>query len=164
VERLRYGWLKNVPKIARTHLLADFDAARGPVGVDKLVFAEVAVDPGLHLAAAGSGRDAVLVAGAFMAVRYDRPDQGGVIESVRARPRPTVGVEPPDQASTKRPFGANAAEGQRQSGTIRSVIACLPRVVFVTEATTRVPCEVASGHRRRSAVRGSRCPRCRHQW
>jgi L-fuconolactonase len=52
VERLRYGWLKNVPKIARTHLLADFDAARGPVVIDKLVFAEVAVDPGLHLAEA----------------------------------------------------------------------------------------------------------------
>lgn len=49
VQRLRYGWLKNVPKIARTHVMADFDAARGKVAVDKLVFAEVAVDPGLHL-------------------------------------------------------------------------------------------------------------------
>lgn len=52
VARLHYGWLKQVPKIARTHLLADFDAARGAVVVDKLVFAEVAVDPGLHLAEA----------------------------------------------------------------------------------------------------------------
>ena len=49
IARLRYGWLANVPKIARTYLMADFDAARGPVAVDKLVFAEVAVDPGLHI-------------------------------------------------------------------------------------------------------------------
>jgi L-fuconolactonase len=49
VQRLRYGWLKNVPRINRTHRLADFDAARGDVAVDKLVFAEVAVDAGLHL-------------------------------------------------------------------------------------------------------------------
>jgi L-fuconolactonase len=38
-----------VPKINRTYLLQDFDAARGPVQVDRIVFAEVAVDPGLHL-------------------------------------------------------------------------------------------------------------------
>ena len=49
VKRLRYGWLKNVPKIDRTYLLADFDRARDKVAVDKLVFAEVWVDPGLHL-------------------------------------------------------------------------------------------------------------------
>ena len=49
VDRLRYSWLKNVPKINRTYLLPDFDAARGPVEVDKIVFAEVWVDPGLHL-------------------------------------------------------------------------------------------------------------------
>jgi L-fuconolactonase len=49
VKRLRYPWLKNVPKIDRTYLLADFDRARGPVTVDKLVSAEVAVDRGQHL-------------------------------------------------------------------------------------------------------------------
>jgi L-fuconolactonase len=49
VARLRYSWLKNAPKIDRTYLLADFDRARGPVEVDKIVFAEVWVDPGLHL-------------------------------------------------------------------------------------------------------------------
>jgi predicted TIM-barrel fold metal-dependent hydrolase len=49
VKRLRYPWLKSVPKIDRTYLLADFDRARGPVAVDKLVFAEVAVDRGQHL-------------------------------------------------------------------------------------------------------------------
>jgi L-fuconolactonase len=49
IDRLRYGWLDGVPKINRTYTLADFDRARGPVVVDKIVFAEVAVDPGLHL-------------------------------------------------------------------------------------------------------------------
>lgn len=49
VERFSYGWLKGVPKIARTHEMADFDVARGPVEVDRLVFAEVAIDPGLHV-------------------------------------------------------------------------------------------------------------------
>jgi L-fuconolactonase len=49
VARLRYGWLNNVPKLNRTYLLPDFDAARGPVQVDRIVFAEVWVDPGLHL-------------------------------------------------------------------------------------------------------------------
>src|SRR4051812_34331854 len=49
VQRLSYGWLAGVPKINRTYLLEDFDAARGPVEVDKLVFAEVAVDPGKHI-------------------------------------------------------------------------------------------------------------------
>jgi L-fuconolactonase len=49
VDRLSYGWLASVPKIARTHTLADFDAARGEVQVDGIVFAEVAVDPGLHI-------------------------------------------------------------------------------------------------------------------
>jgi L-fuconolactonase len=49
IKRLRYGWLKNVPKIDRTYLLEDFDRARGKVAVDKIVFAEVWVDRGLHL-------------------------------------------------------------------------------------------------------------------
>jgi L-fuconolactonase len=49
VERLRYAWLAGVPKINRTYLLEAFDEARGAVRVDKIVFAEVAVDPGLHL-------------------------------------------------------------------------------------------------------------------
>ena len=49
VKRLSYGWLAGVPKINRTYLLDDFDKARGKVDVDKIVFAEVAVDHGLHL-------------------------------------------------------------------------------------------------------------------
>jgi L-fuconolactonase len=52
IGRLKYGWLAGVPAINRTHVLADFDAARGDVAVDRLVFAEVAVDPGLHVAEA----------------------------------------------------------------------------------------------------------------
>lgn len=47
--KLSYGWLKRVPRIDRRYDLADFDRCRGPVEVDKIVFAEVAVDPGLHL-------------------------------------------------------------------------------------------------------------------
>jgi L-fuconolactonase len=53
VKRFSYGWLAGVPKINRTYLLEDFDKARGAVAVDKIVFAEVAVDPGLHLGEAG---------------------------------------------------------------------------------------------------------------
>ncbi len=52
VERLSYGWLAGVPRLHRTHTLPDFDAARENVAVDGIVFAEVAVDPGLHLAEA----------------------------------------------------------------------------------------------------------------
>ena len=57
IDRLSYGWLKGVPAINRTHLLADFDEARGSVEVEALVFAEVAVDPGLHLAEARFAQD-----------------------------------------------------------------------------------------------------------
>jgi L-fuconolactonase len=50
--RLGYGWLAGAPKIDRSFGLEDFDRARGAVAVDRIVFAEVAVDPGLHLAEA----------------------------------------------------------------------------------------------------------------
>jgi L-fuconolactonase len=39
VNRFSYGWLANVPKINRSYGLEDFDTARGPVVVDRLVFA-----------------------------------------------------------------------------------------------------------------------------
>ena len=52
VERFRYSWMKGAPSLARTHVLKDFDAACGKVAVDGIVFAEVDVDPGLHLAEA----------------------------------------------------------------------------------------------------------------
>ncbi len=63
VKRLAYGWLKNVPKIDRTYLLADFDRARGPVAVDKLVFAEVAVDPETWQVTPVAFRDGMLSVG-----------------------------------------------------------------------------------------------------
>jgi L-fuconolactonase len=49
VKRLSYAWLANVPKINRSYGLADFDQARGAVAVDKIVFAEVDVDPGRYI-------------------------------------------------------------------------------------------------------------------
>jgi L-fuconolactonase len=49
LDRLRYGWMAEAPKLNRSHGLADFDAARGAVAVDRFVFVEVAVDPRLHL-------------------------------------------------------------------------------------------------------------------
>jgi L-fuconolactonase len=62
VKRLSYGWLAGVPKINRTFGLEDFDKARQKIEVDKIVFAEVAVDPGLHIEEANfiqemAGRD-----------------------------------------------------------------------------------------------------------
>ncbi|MFO1035690.1 MAG: amidohydrolase family protein [Geminicoccaceae bacterium] len=54
---LTYGWLKSVPKIDRRYDLTDFDRCRGPVQVDKIVFAEVAVDRGLHFAEAAWVQD-----------------------------------------------------------------------------------------------------------
>ena len=66
IGRFRYGWLDSAPKLKRTSLLEDFDRARGRVEVDKIVFAEVAIDPGLHLRGGGLhpgiGRQAMLAA------------------------------------------------------------------------------------------------------
>ena len=49
IARLSYPWLAGVPQLNRTSLLAAFDAARGPVQVDQIVFAEVDAGPGLHV-------------------------------------------------------------------------------------------------------------------
>ncbi len=49
VKRLGYAWLQAVPKINRTYVTGDFHTARGNVDVDRYVFAEVSVNPGLHL-------------------------------------------------------------------------------------------------------------------
>ena len=46
---LGYGWLKRAPRINRRYDLSDLDRCRGEVEIDKIVFAEVWVDPGLHL-------------------------------------------------------------------------------------------------------------------
>jgi hypothetical protein len=53
---------------------------------------------------APSGRDAVLVAGSFMAVRCGRPVQGGVIKSARTRPRPKAVRPIGDFAAAKPTF------------------------------------------------------------
>jgi L-fuconolactonase len=52
IDKLSYPWLANVPRINRSYGLADLDAARGPVELEAIVFAEVAVAPGQHLAEA----------------------------------------------------------------------------------------------------------------
>lgn len=57
LDRVRIGWLAGAPAINRSHGLADFDAARGAVEVERLVFAEVAVDPGQHLTEARWAQD-----------------------------------------------------------------------------------------------------------
>lgn len=49
---LGYSWLRGVPKINRRYDLSDFDACRGEVAIERIVFAEVAVDRGLHFAEA----------------------------------------------------------------------------------------------------------------
>lgn len=49
---LRYSWLERLPELNRRFDLSDFDRARGPVEVERIVFAEVWVDKGLHLAEA----------------------------------------------------------------------------------------------------------------
>jgi L-fuconolactonase len=46
---LRYSWLERRPKINRRYDLSDLDRCRNDVEIDKIVFAEVWVDPGLHL-------------------------------------------------------------------------------------------------------------------
>lgn len=49
VKRLRYGWMAGAPSLGKTHEMPEFDAARGKVAVDGLVFVEVDIDPGLHI-------------------------------------------------------------------------------------------------------------------
>ncbi len=47
--RLSYSWMEQVPQLLGRNLMAEFDAARADVAVEKLIFVEVAADPGLHL-------------------------------------------------------------------------------------------------------------------
>ncbi len=42
--RLRYAWLAGIPLLNRPYLLADFDEARGPVPVERIVFVQAEVD------------------------------------------------------------------------------------------------------------------------
>lgn len=52
VNHLRYDWLTSAPKINKSHTLVDYNQACGSVVVDKIVFAEVDVAEGLHIAEA----------------------------------------------------------------------------------------------------------------
>ena len=52
IDKLSYPWLASVPKINRSYGLEDLDEARGPVDIEAIVFAEVAVAKGQHLAEA----------------------------------------------------------------------------------------------------------------
>jgi L-fuconolactonase len=48
--RLRYPWLAAVPALNRSHLIADYRAACGPVAVAKMVFLQCDCDPAQFLA------------------------------------------------------------------------------------------------------------------
>jgi L-fuconolactonase len=47
--RLPFSWMKGSPILDSAHGVAEFDAERGGVAVEKLVFVEVAVDDGHHV-------------------------------------------------------------------------------------------------------------------
>jgi L-fuconolactonase len=46
---IRYGWMKGKPVLDQQHLMAQLDAARGPVELEALVWVEVGADPGQYL-------------------------------------------------------------------------------------------------------------------
>lgn len=46
---IRYGWMQGRPALDRQCLMAQLDAARGPVEIEALVWVEVGADPGLYL-------------------------------------------------------------------------------------------------------------------
>ena len=86
VERLSYGWLSERPQ-DQPHAISspDFDAARGTVQVDKIVFAEVAVDPGLHIDEAAFVQE--LADADAAPARHGRPCAGGEGRRGRGRSR-----------------------------------------------------------------------------
>jgi L-fuconolactonase len=112
IERLRYAWLARAPRINRTYKLAEFDAARDGVAVEKLVFAEVWVDPGLHIREAefvqeladADPRLAAMVAHAPVekgrAVEEDLtalarfPTLRGIRRLIEIEPDPSIALEP----------------------------------------------------------------------
>jgi L-fuconolactonase len=46
---IRYGWMRGKRALDQQRLLAQLDAARGPVEIEALVWVEVGADPGLYL-------------------------------------------------------------------------------------------------------------------
>jgi len=50
--RIAYGWMKDDARLNRPHLIPEYDAARGAVEVEGIVFVEVNPDPGKGIAEA----------------------------------------------------------------------------------------------------------------
>jgi L-fuconolactonase len=46
---IRYGWMRGKPALDQQRLMAQLDAARGPIEIEGLVWVEVGADPGLYL-------------------------------------------------------------------------------------------------------------------
>jgi L-fuconolactonase len=46
---IRYAWMKGKPLLEQRRLMAEIDAARGPVEIEGLVWVEVGADPGQYL-------------------------------------------------------------------------------------------------------------------
>jgi L-fuconolactonase len=108
VDRLRYSWMSHVPQLAHTTTMKAFDMARQSVNVERLVFVEVDIDPGLHLEearfvaglAAKDGRISAIIAHAPVhngsAVEADLvalkaiPGVRGVRRLIQQEPDPTV--------------------------------------------------------------------------
>ena len=94
---LRYSWLDSRPQIKGVYRMTEFDRARGPVEVEGLVFAEVAVDRGLHFAEAAwvqeladaDGRIKGMIAhapvekGAAVGQDLDRLAENGTLRGIR---------------------------------------------------------------------------------
>jgi L-fuconolactonase len=109
---LKYSWLKRVPKIDRRYDLSDFDRCRAQVQVDKIVFAEVWVDPGLHIEEAawvqgladadrrlvGMVAHAPVEKGAAVAEDLEKLKAFGTLRGIRRlieiEPDPTMSLEP----------------------------------------------------------------------
>ena len=49
LNRLRYPWLDQIPELNKTCLMKEFDAARGPYAVDKIVFMQAECSHGQYM-------------------------------------------------------------------------------------------------------------------
>jgi L-fuconolactonase len=112
VDRLSYPWMAGAPAIASTHLVADFDKARGSVEVDAMVFAEVDVAEGRNVdeaafvaeLAASESRLKGMIAcarverGAAVAEELDQMQGYGILRGIRrliqSNPDPEFCIRP----------------------------------------------------------------------
>lgn len=111
LERLSYPEIAAVPAIHRTHLMADFDRARGAVDVDRIVFVEVAVADDQQVAetafvadlAQADARIQAIVAAAQVERgaevegqldRLDRPLLRGIRRLIQNNPDPEFCIRP----------------------------------------------------------------------